>query len=268
MKNWKEKVVLVTGGSAGLGFHIARQFGLHGAITVLLGRQQSSLQDACNELANEGIRAESVVADVTLESQVSVAIKQLIDKFSRLDVLVNNVGRSTRISLQEATVDEFRKFMEINFLSAVTCTRLAMPHLIKTDGHVVNIGSLAAKTAWPYLGPYSASKFALASYTHQLRLEGPKNMHYMLVCPGPVRRHDSGERYHSEAKHLPEQAKLPAAGAKVEGISPDVLAKKIVRGCERRWREIIFPLRARFLFTLLAYSPPLGDWLLRRMMRG
>ncbi len=269
MNKWSEKIVLVTGGSSGLGFEIARQFGRRGAVAVILGRDQARLKAALSRLGSEQIKCDSVVADVTKEEQVAAAIETVVAKRGRLDVLVNNVGRSVRTALLSVTVDDFRQLMETNFFSAVSFSRAALPALEKTDGHIVNIGSLAAKTAWPYLAPYSASKFALASYTHQLRLEGPKNVHYMLVCSGPIKRDDANRRYDDEADaaKLPEVAKLPGAGAKVEGISPELLAKRIITGCEKRSREVIFPFRARFLFTLLAYYPPLGDWLLRRMMK-
>lgn len=267
MKKWSEKVVLVTGGSAGLGLEIARAFGMQGATSVILGRDETRLENAVAQLKSEGISVESLVGDVAKTDQVSEVINQLAERHGRLDVLVNNVGKSIRADLDAVTVEDFRDFLEVNFLSAVACTRAALPWLKKSDGHVVNMGSLAAKTAWPFVAPYSASKFALASYTHQLRLEGPKNVHYMLVCPGPIKRSDAGVRYHEQVENLPDAARLPAAGAKVKGIDPQILARRIVKGCDKRWREIILPFRARFLFTLLAYSPPIGDWLLRRVMR-
>src|SRR5437667_12058093 len=90
---------------------------------------------------------------------------------SRLDVLVNCAGRSDRGEAAILTADKFRELLELNFLSAVRCTRAALPRLAQTRGHVVHIGSLAAKAASRYLGGYPASKFPLAAYAQQLRLE-------------------------------------------------------------------------------------------------
>jgi len=267
MRNWIEKVVLVTGGSRGLGLEIARQFGMVGAIAVIVGRDPAALESAVESLQGDLVECHAIVADVQDEVQVQRAIDQIVDKYGRLDVLVNNVGKSVRVDLKSVTAADFREYMEINFLTAVNCTRAAMPHLAESQGHVVNIGSLACKTAFPFVAPYSASKFALAAYTHQLRLEGPPGVHGMLVCPGPIKRRDSHSRYCNSAGDLPASAKLPAAGARIEGISPERLARKIIKGCEKRSREVIFPFRARILFTVMAYSPPLGDWLLRRVMR-
>jgi short-subunit dehydrogenase len=264
MGHWTNKVVLVTGGSAGLGLEIVRQFAAAGATTVALGRDEDRLGEVRTRLAADHLAVDMIRADVTDHEQVIGAIQSVVARHGRLDVLINNVGKSIRIGVREATIDDFRELMELNFYSAVRCTAAALPYLEQSSGHVVNVGSLASKTAWPFLAPYSASKFALAAYTHQLRLEGPTNVHYMLVCPGPVKRRDAGRRYRESA--VPDPARRPGAGARVEIIDPVRLARKIVRGCELRKREIVFPFRARILFTVLAYSPPLGDWLLRRVM--
>jgi short-subunit dehydrogenase len=156
--------------------------------------------------------------------------------------------------------------MNINLHSAVNCTLAAIDALRESSGHVVNIGSLSCKTAWPFMAPYTASKFALAAFNHQLRLEGPSNVHYMLVCPGPIRRDDAGIRYDHQTGGLPDVARKPAAGARVRDVDPDVLADRIIAGCETRKLELM-PLKARLIYVALSWSPRLGDWLLRRKMK-
>ncbi len=95
--------------------------------------------------------------------------------------------------------------------------------MLKTRGHIVNIGSLAAKMASRYLGAYPASKFAVAAYTHQLRLElGPQGLHVLLVCPGPIARPDAGQRYSGEAGRPPGvRPERPGGGVRLKGIDPD-----------------------------------------------
>ena len=264
MSRWTQKVVAITGGSAGLGLAIARAFAERGAQVVLLARNSERLAAAVKSLGDFSVSA--VSADVTNENQARAAIDQILDQFGRLDALINNVGQSVRIKLLETTPDIYRKFMDINFITAVNCTVAAIDAIEKTSGHIVNIGSLSCKTAWPFLAPYSTSKFALAAFTHQLRLEGPQNIHCMLVCPGPIRRPDSGSRYDEQSVELPDSARKPGAGANVRGTDPLELGRKIVKGCEKRKLELI-PLRARLIFAGLALSPRLGDWLLKRMMK-
>ncbi len=109
-----------------------------------------------------------------------------MSRFGRLDVLVNNAGRSMRGKVLDTTPEQFRELMELNLIGLVRCTRAAAPHLLQQRGHVVNIGSLGAKSAARWLGAYPATKFAVAAYSQQLRLElGPQGLHVLLVCPGP-----------------------------------------------------------------------------------
>ena len=266
MSPWNEKVVAITGGSAGLGLAIAKAFHQRGAFIVLLARDPSKLAMAESALKNE--RVLSVPADVTDEQSVKNAIAQLLEKTGRLDVLVNNVGKSDRIELLDTSLSDYREFMEINFLSAVSCTYAALEALKKTSGHVVNIGSLSSKTAWPFLAPYTTSKFALAGFTHQLRLEGPPEIHSLLVCPGPIKRNDAGERYDKQAskRGLSAAARQPGAGAKVRAMDPEKLAEKIIFSCEKRKPEWM-PFKYRLVLMLNALSPRFGDWFLKKKMK-
>ena len=267
MSPWKDKIVVVTGASAGLGFTIAQSFAKRGAHPVLIGRDRQRLETACSELSRSDASCDSVVADVTNLDDCRKAFEAIVSRWGHIDALINNVGKSIRTDILQTTSEEYRELMETNFFSAVHCTQFALPELAKTSGHLVNIGSLSSKTAWPFLGPYTTSKFALAGYTQQLRLEGPANVHYLLVCPGPIDRGDAGQRYQKQVDTLPASAQEPAAGAKLKRISATALAEKIVRYCERRKPELVVPARTRLLFTLASLSPRWGDWLLRRLIK-
>ncbi len=266
MSFWKDKIVAITGGSAGLGLAIAREFGRQGATLVIISRNLANLELAIAALKQDQIDAHAIVADVLIVEQIAQAVAEIVSRFGRIDVWVNNVGRSVRIDLAQATADHFRELMEVNLISAVNCTRAVLAHLERTSGHLVNIGSLSSRTAWPFLAPYTTSKFALAGYTQQLRIEGPANVHYLLACPGPIQRDDSGLRYQGATEQLPGHALQPGAGARIEGLSATKVAKGIVRACQRRRVELVMPLRVRLLFVIAAFSPQLADWVLRRVM--
>jgi short-subunit dehydrogenase len=157
--------------------------------------------------------------------------------------------------------------MELNFFATVSCTQAALAHLLARRGHVVNIGSLASKCAAPYMGGYAASKFAVAAFSQQLRLEtASQGLHVLLVCPGPITRDQP--RDYAAGEDIPAAARKPAAGAKLKGIDPDWLAEKILQTCQRRRPELVVPGKARLLFALSQWSPSWGDWLLRRMTGG
>jgi len=266
MPIWNSKVALITGGSAGLGLALARQFVGAGARVVIAGRDGAKLQAAAKELVTAGERVAGIAADVTRQEDVDRLVAETIAKFGRLDVLVNCAGKSARGTALETTPEQFQELWELNFLATVRCTQAAAPHLIANRGHVVNIGSLASKSAAKYLGAYPASKFPVAAYSQQLRLElSERGLHVLLVCPGPIRRDDAGERYLTQAANIPAAARKPGGGVKLKGIDPDALARQILRACERRQTELVVPGKSRLLFAIAQLWPNLGDWLLNRL---
>ncbi len=211
MSDWSGKVVVVTGGSSGLGCAIAAAFARRKARVVIAARGEEALARTAASLAQQGITVTPITADVTRQESVDALIAQTIEMFGRLDVLVNNAGRSSRRAVLDTTVEDFAALWELNLLGVVRMTRTAAPHLLATGGHLVNIGSLAGKSATRYMGAYPASKFALSAYTQQLRLElGPEGLHVLLVCPGPITRDEpraaDSERGQEDLSHLPEAA--------------------------------------------------------------
>ena len=268
MSFWQNKVALVTGGSQGLGLAIARAAAAAGARVVIAARNQEQLAAAAAAISTSDRTCGWLPCDVTQEDQVAALVAEVIQMHGRLDLLVNCAGKSDRGEAAAVSAEQFRELLDLNFLSAVRMTRAALPHLLKSRGHVVHIASLAAKTASRYLGAYPVSKFPLSAYAQQLRLElGPQGLHTLLVCPGPIRRDDSGRRYDAAAADLPAEARQPGGGVKLKGIDPDWLATRILAACERRQAELVVPARAKLLFALAQLWPTLGDWIITRMTK-
>jgi len=256
----------VTGGSSGLGRAIAEALAAAGSKVVIVGLEPEAVQQAAAQLRASGHDVLGVPADITRPEDVERRFGQTLERHNRLDCLVNNAGRSMRGKLADTTAEQFRELMELNLIALVRCTRAALPHLLAQRGHVVNIGSLAAKSAARWVGAYPTTKFAVAAYSQQLRLElGPEGLHVLLVCPGPIARKDARLYPLEGLEDLPERARAPGAGVRVGKISPEWLARAILRACERRVPEIVVPGRARLLFALTQLWPSLGDWLVRRM---
>lgn len=265
MADWQGKVAIITGGSAGFGLAIARAFARHGANLVIAARGTEALAGAARELEAAGATVLAVPTDVTRQEQVEHLIARAVERFGRIDVLVNNAGRSVRGLAIDTTPEQFQELWEVNFLSVVRTTRAAMPYLLANRGSVVNIGSLAAKSAARWLGAYPATKFPVAAYSQQLRLElGPEGLHVLLVNPGPIADSASREQARPDLADLPESAQRPGGGVRLKAIDPDWLAERIVTACERREPELIVPAKARILFVLSQLSASLGDWLVRR----
>jgi short-subunit dehydrogenase len=266
---WQNKICAVTGGSAGLGLAVGRALAQRGAQVLLIARHQEPLAAAAAELRRTGGEVRTIVADVTWQEDVDRLAATVAADFGRLDLLCNAAGRSSRAAILDATPEDFQQLLDVNFLAVARTTRALAPLLMANHGHLVNIGSLASKTASKYLGAYPASKFALAAYTQQLRLElTDAGLHVLLVCPGPIARDDAGQRYAADAAGLPAKTQLPGGGAKLHALDPDKLAAKILVACERRRAELVVPAKARVLFALAQLSPKWGDWLLGRATRG
>ncbi len=266
MKSWEGKVALVTGGSAGLGRAIAAALAGRGTNVAIAARDADQLEAAAAELRHGGRQVLAVPADVTRQEDVERMVAKTIERFGRLDVLVNNAGRSARGEAIATTAEEFADMMNLNLIALVRCTRAAMPHLLESKGHLVNIGSLAGKTAARYMGAYSATKHAVSGYSQQLRLElGPQGLHVLLVSPGPIAR-DEPRAYSAEKlASLPESARKPGAGVKVGLLRPEKLAQQIVNACEKRKPELVVPGRARLVFAISQLWPSMGDWIVRKM---
>lgn len=264
MNFWQEKVCLVTGASSGLGLAIARALATRAATVILNARSQEPLDKAVSIIKNAGGQAIALSGDVTSQVDVDRVAEEIRTQFGRLDLLCNCAGRSTRQAVLETTPKDFQELWDVNFLSVVRMTRALASLLIDSQGHLVNIGSLAGKIATKYYGGYPASKYAVSAYSQQLRLEfGPQGLHVLLVCPGPIARSDDTPRYNVDSK-IPESAQQPGGGAKLKSLDPDRLAGQILTACEQRRPELIVPGKARLLMALSALSPKLGDWLLNK----
>ncbi len=269
MNDWKNKVVVVTGGSEGLGKEIALAFARKSAHVIVLARNKDRLDSLCASVvqAEPTLKFSGIPTDVTSDESVQNAVRQITVRCERIDVWVNNVGKSTRIQFDECQVLNYQEMMDINFYSAVRCTLAALPELIQTSGHLVNIGSLASRTGWPWMAPYSTSKHALSAFHHQLRLEGPRNVHYLEVCPGPIQRTDGATRYAEVANQLDESAKQPGGGVKLKGIDPVWLAERIERACRKRKPELMVPFYSRAIFALAELFPAWSDRILLWMKK-
>lgn len=266
MSYWASKTAIVTGASGGLGFHLAEALARAGANVVMAARTEATLEAAAAKLAGSPGTAVPIVADVTCDDDVTDLIGKTIERFGKLNALFNNAGTSGRKAIADTTPEDFASMLELNLLATVRCTRAALPHLLASRGHLVNIGSLSGKSASRWLGAYPASKFAVTAYTQQLRLElGPEGLHVLLVCPGPIARDDDRVRSPEELANLPEVARKPGGGVKTSRIRPEQLAAKILQATERRRGELIVPWSARIIFTLMQTSPTLADWLVRKL---
>uniref|UniRef100_A0A2A4JIX4 Ketoreductase domain-containing protein n=1 Tax=Heliothis virescens TaxID=7102 RepID=A0A2A4JIX4_HELVI len=184
--SFQNKVVLVTGSSSGIGAAIAIKFAEEGAKVAIVGRNQEKL----NNVAKKCGKPLVLVADVTKEEDAKRIVDETVKVFGKLDVLVNNagIGGSSSIKADNA-IETFDKVMNTNLRAPVYLTHLAVPHLVKTKGNIINISSVAAmKILSADLFAYSTSKAALDHFSRAVALElAPSGVRVNTVNPGPVK---------------------------------------------------------------------------------
>jgi short-subunit dehydrogenase len=268
MTYWNNKRAMVVGGSAGLGRAVSKTLLQQGARVAVVARGQEQLDATVDKLKGFG-EVVAMPADITRQADVEQLVAKIEGEWDGVDILCQCAGVSMRGTALGTSTDEYQKLWELNFLATVRCVQAFAKSLSASRGHAVLIGSLASKVASRYLGAYPASKFPLAAFAQQLRIEnGNDSFHTLLVCPGPIARDDSstsGSRYSEQASGLPQEAHRPGGGAKTRAIDSNDLAARILKACEARKAELVVPGSARLLFAISQLSPAVGDWLLRKM---
>ena len=163
---------IVTGASSGIGRDLATMFASQGANVALVARRGQLLHDLAVELTEFGVEALPIVCDVTDQAQVNRAVVEACDEFGTVDIAVNNAGVLIPSLFSEASVEDLRQMMDVNFFGAVHMTRAVLPIMQDSGcGNVVNIASIAGRRGGATLSGYSASKFALIGFTESLRVE-------------------------------------------------------------------------------------------------
>jgi short-subunit dehydrogenase len=187
----KQRIVLLTGASSGIGVEIARQLHRQGDIPILVARNR----DALNSLRAELTDSVSYVCDVRDNQQIQDMVAQVITRFGQIDVLINNAGYGHFGLPLEIPLEDYRGMMETNYLGAVQMSLAVLPTMLsQQQGVILNIASYAALTGVPNLAGYAASKAALLSFTHSLALAYEPTIGIGALCPGPVQTPFFGDR--------------------------------------------------------------------------
>jgi NADP-dependent 3-hydroxy acid dehydrogenase YdfG len=202
-KNIADKVVVITGASSGLGEATARHLAEQGAIVVLGARRKELLDSIAEDIRIAGGKAEVVVTDVTKKSDVEALINTAIDKFGRVDVLVNNAGLMSIAPLSEIKTDEWDRMIDINIKGVLYGIAAVLPVFLKQEsGHFINIASVAGiKVFSPGGTVYSGTKFAVHAITEGLRHEVGGKIRTTTISPGAVDselKHGSSHQASSE----------------------------------------------------------------------
>lgn len=188
MNNIKDKVVIITGASSGLGEATARYLAKKGAKLVIGARRKDRLDDIAAEICADGAQVETLKVDVVQREQVEALIQKAISVFGRIDVLINNAGLMAVAPLNETKVDEWERMIDINIKGVLYGIAAALPVFEKQNsGHFINISSVAGiKVSSPGGAVYSGTKYAVRAISEGLRYEAGPHIRTTLILPGAI----------------------------------------------------------------------------------
>ncbi|MFN3404834.1 MAG: SDR family oxidoreductase [Cytophagaceae bacterium] len=249
------KVIIITGGSSGIGFALAEKFGKEGSKVVITGRDNIKLFQAADKLRIKGIKVVSVVADSSLEEDNARVIYTAIKEFGKVDVLINNAGITMRALFEESEVDVLKKVMDINFYGTVYATKYALPEIIKNQGSIVGVSSIAGMVGLPGRTGYSASKFAMQGFLESIRIENlKKGIHVLLACPGfttsNIRKMALGADGNVKGESSMDEDKMMTA---------EEVADRIYDAVVKRKRELILTRQGKLTVLLKKFLPGVVD---------
>jgi short-subunit dehydrogenase len=258
----KDKVVIITGGSSGIGKALAEIFGKNGSKILITGRDKTALTRTVDELTALGIVVKSFNADVSREEDNKQMAEEAVKQFGTIDILINNAGISMRALFDEVDLNVVKKVMDINFYGVLYATKYCLPEIKKNKGSVIGISSIAGFRGLPARTGYSASKFALNGFLEVLRTELLKTgVHVLTACPGFTA---SNIRIRSLTKDGTTQNESPRDENKM--MTAEECARRIYNATVKRKRTLILTTQGKLVVWLNKWLPALADKMVYNVM--
>jgi len=259
----KNAVVLITGGTSGIGRACALEFGRAGARVVITGRDAAKLGTTAAELAAAGIEHRTVQGDVGVLADANRAVAETIAAFGRLDVLINNAGLSMRAKFADVDVKVLEQLMQTNFFGTVYTTKAALPAILESKGTIVGISSIAGYRGLPGRTGYSASKFAMNGFLEALRTELlPQGVNVLTAAPGFTA---SNIRHTALLASGQTQNDTPRDEGQM--MTSEEVAHRLRRAVEQRQRSMVLTGQGKLVIFLNKWLPGLTDKLVLNNFR-
>jgi len=258
MSNFTDKIVVITGGSDGIGKALVAQFLALGSKVATCGRNENKLSLLASEFPSSNLFTAQV--DVSKQDESEAFIKQVVDNWGRIDVLINNAGISMRALVSEVSVQTLQNVMDINFWGTVYCTKSALASIQQNKGVIVGVSSIAGYRGLPGRSGYSASKFALNGWLEALKTElYASGTHVMWVCPGFT---TSNIRNAALDKNAKAQGESPMDEGAM--MSSEDCATHIIHAIEKRKRSLVLTFTGKRTVFMNKYFPAWADKLVHQ----
>ena len=257
-RSLKRKVVLITGGSRGLGLLLARNLADEGARVVICGRSRLKLREAVDSISGDGTdKVKAIKCDITSRRQVQKMVRKIEEDLGPVDILINNAG-TIQVGPQEVMdEDDYQKTMDIHFWGPFRLIQEVLPEMKRKGwGRIVNIVSIGGKVSVPHLLPYNTSKFALSGFSEGLAAEvGKYNIKVTTVYPGLMRT-GSPRNVDVKGQHEKEYALFKLSDSlPVLSMEADRAAKKIIKALKRGSRTLTLTLPAKAAIAAHGLAP-------------
>lgn len=252
---FKDKVVIITGASSGIGLASAKVFGSLGARVVMAARSLEKMQELAPQVSSDPSKVLCVKTDVTVEDDCRRLVEQTVDAFGGIDILVNNAGISMRAMFGDLDLKVIHSLMDVNFWGTVYCTKYALPWLLKSKGSVVGIVSIAGYTALPARTGYSASKYAIRGFLDTLRMEHMKDgLNVLVFAPGYTA---SAVRRNALTADGSAQGETPLDESRL--MSAETVAKRLAKALRRRRSQVTLTFLGKITIFAHRVFPRLTD---------
>ena len=252
---FKDKVIIITGASSGIGLASARLFGSYGAKVVMAARSLEKLESEAPSVSADAENVLCVKTDVTREEDCRNLVEKTVERFGRIDILVNNAGISMRAMFKDLDLSVIRRLMDVNFWGTVYCTKYALPYLLESKGSVVGVISTAGYKGLPGRTGYSASKFAINGFLDTLRSEHLYDgLHVMIYAPGFTA---SNIRKTALMADGSQQGETPREEGKM--MTSERVGEIMLNHIRRRSRRATLTFTSKLLLVLTRLFPTITD---------
>ncbi|WP_372366957.1 SDR family oxidoreductase [Candidatus Uabimicrobium sp. HlEnr_7] len=249
-RNFKDKVVVITGACGGLGKALCTSFGREGAVVIATDIDSSGIEELCNELQQSKINISGYTNDVTDEEQVRKIAKEVIDKHQRIDVIINNAGISHLSKFSDTSGEVMRRVININLFGAMYWTSACIDSIIENKGLVIALSSVAGFAPLHSRTMYSASKHALHGCFESLRAEVEDDgVDVLMVCPAFIATKIDSNALSGDGK--PAQQNRLHAGKR---MSPDYVANKIYVASVKRKKTLLIGRISKMAYLVSRFS--------------